>query len=56
MTVELESAPGKKADCTGVVVECNGSRHTGYAVSILFLNPSLQAREQIHHMDLAHAH
>jgi len=47
MTVALE-APGdtKKVHCNGVIVACNGSRETGYNVSMLFtdLSKSAEAR------------
>jgi hypothetical protein len=47
MTVELEtSARGRKVRCTGVVVACNGNRHSGYQVAMVFtdLSPQSQAR------------
>ena len=48
MTVDLRS-PGssKKVHCTGVVVECNGNRHTGYLVSIVFMNLSRQSEQRL---------
>jgi len=48
MTVVLQS-PGdaKKVNCTGVVVACDGNRHTGYAVSMLFMNLSRQSQERL---------
>jgi hypothetical protein len=39
--------------CTAVVVACDGNRHTGYAVSLLFLNLSRQSEERLRWM--AHA-
>jgi hypothetical protein len=48
MTVSLQSpGNGRKLRCTGVVVACDGSRHTGYAVSLLFLNLSRQSQEHL---------
>lgn len=48
MTVDLFSnADMKRVHCKGVVVACNGNRHTGYAVSMLFLSLSRQARERL---------
>jgi hypothetical protein len=48
MTVDLYSpADGKKIHCTAIVVACNGNRHTGYAVSMLFLNLSRQSQERL---------
>src|SRR5262245_31552921 len=48
MTVTLRS-PGDtgKVNCTGVIVACDGNRHTGYAVSMLFLNLSRQSQERL---------
>jgi len=48
MTVSLQS-PGESArvNCTGVIVACAGNRHTGYAISLLFMNLSRQSREKI---------
>lgn len=48
MTVALQP-PGetKKLTCTGIVVACDGNRHTGYAISILFMNPSRQTQERL---------
>ena len=49
MTVVLEvSLAEKKLQCTGVVVECQGNRHQGYRVSMVFtdLTPQAQARLQ----------
>lgn len=48
MTVDLHSpGDGKKMHCTGVVVDCNGNRHTGYLVSMVFMNLSRQSRERL---------
>ena len=48
MTVDLRSPPdGKRVRCTGVVVECTGNRHTGYLVSIVFMNLSRQSQERL---------
>jgi hypothetical protein len=48
MTVALQ-APGaeRKLRCSGVVVACDGNRHSGYAVSLLFLSLSRQSSEQL---------
>ena len=49
MTVTLQSPRDeKKVSCTGIVVACDGNRHTGYAVSMLFLNLSRQSQERLH--------
>lgn len=47
MTIDLLSAEGEKVHCTGVVVECNGNRHTGYHVSILFMNLTKKAQDRL---------
>jgi hypothetical protein len=51
MTVDLFS-PGdaKKIHCTGVVVGCTGNRHSGYVVSMLFMNLTRQAQERLNMM------
>jgi len=48
MTVELQSPrDGKKLRATGVVVDCLGNRHSGYAVSMIFMNLSRQAQAHL---------
>ncbi len=48
MTVDLHSAAdGKKVHATGVVVDCNGNRHVGYLVSMVFLHLSRQSQERL---------
>jgi len=48
MTVDLESPRNsRKIHCTGVVVACNGSRHAGYHVSMLFTGLSRQTQAQL---------
>lgn len=48
MTVDLVSpADGKKIHCTGVIVDCNGNRHVGYLVSMIFINLSRQSQERL---------
>ena len=50
MTVALESPDAsEKFEGNGVVVACNGNRHSGYVVSLVFANLSLpeQARLQL---------
>jgi len=48
MTVSLQS-PGEssRVNCTGVIVACSGNRHTGYAISLLFMKLSRQSQERI---------
>ena len=48
LTVDLQSPlDGKKIHCTGVVVECHGNRHTGFLVSIVFMNLSRQSQARL---------
>ncbi|MHB8519838.1 MAG: hypothetical protein ACYDH9_03680 [Limisphaerales bacterium] len=37
----------RKSHCTGVVVACQGNRHTGYAVSMVFMNLSRQLQDRL---------
>ncbi len=51
MTVDLHSAhDAKKVRTTGIVVECNGNRHSGYSVSMVFINLSRQSQERLNQM------
>jgi hypothetical protein len=48
MTVAMQApGSGRKLKCNGVVVACDGNRHSGYAVSLLFMNLSRQSTEQL---------
>jgi len=48
MTVDLQSPRNpKKLHCTGVVVACDGDRHSGYLVSMLFTGLSRQTQAQL---------
>jgi hypothetical protein len=48
MTVNLQSSgESKKLHCTGVVVDCSGNRHSGYLVSMVFMNLSRQSQEHL---------
>lgn len=48
MNVDLRSPrDSKKVHCTGIVVDCIGSRHTGYLVSMVFMNLTRQAQERL---------
>jgi hypothetical protein len=48
MTVTLQSPhDGAKVHCTGVVVDCTGSKHTGYHVSMVFTGLSKQAEARL---------
>jgi hypothetical protein len=48
MTVTLVSPRDHgKVHCNGVVVECRGSRHTGYVVSLVLTGLSRQSQERL---------
>ncbi len=48
MTVSLETPmDSKKLNCTGVIVACNGNRHAGYSVSMVFTSLSRQAQTRL---------
>ncbi|MEO6035099.1 MAG: hypothetical protein ABIQ35_07585 [Verrucomicrobiota bacterium] len=44
MSVDLQFPDAKKVHCTGVVVACDGTRHSGYFVSLLFTKLSRQSQ------------
>ncbi|MGV3774227.1 MAG: PilZ domain-containing protein [Verrucomicrobiales bacterium] len=55
MSVDLFSdSDAKKVHCTGVVVACSGNRHTGYVVSMVFMNLSRQAQERLDTLAFSH--
>ncbi len=47
MTVELQLPGTKTFSCTGVVVACNGSRHVGFSVSLLFTGLTDSAQQRL---------
>ena len=48
MTMALETPlESKKFNCTGVVVACDGNRHFGYRVSMVFTGLSRQAQARL---------
>jgi hypothetical protein len=54
MTVALQSPQGGgKLQCSGVVIACSGSKHSGYRVSVVFTRISEQAQARLDSM--AHA-
>ncbi|MDA1277060.1 MAG: hypothetical protein O2960_23845 [Verrucomicrobia bacterium] len=54
MTVDLYSPEtSRKVHCTGVVVGCTGNRHTGFLVSIIFMNLSRQSQHCLEELDRA---
>ena len=51
MTVALQSPrDGGKLQCSGVVIACSGSKHTGYRVSMVFTHISEQAQARLNSM------
>jgi len=48
MTVTLQSTKDTgRVHCTGVVVACNGNRHNGYTVSMVFTSLSKQSQARL---------
>jgi hypothetical protein len=48
MTVTLQpTRDSGKIHCNGVVVACNGNRHAGYIVSMVFTSLSKQSQERL---------
>jgi len=48
MIVTLQSPhDAAKVHCTGVVVDCSGSKHTGYHISMVFTGLSKQAEARL---------
>src|SRR2546421_9012973 len=51
MTLTLQSpVGGSKVHCSGVVISCTGSRHTGYHVSMVFTDLSKQGQARLAQM------
>ena len=51
MTVALSSPrDGSKLQCSGVVIACSGSKHSGYRVSMVFTHISGQAQARLNSM------
>lgn len=51
MTIALQSPrDGSRIQCSGVVIACTGSKHTGYYVSLVFTNLSKQAQTRLNSM------
>jgi hypothetical protein len=48
MTVALQSdVAGTRINCSGVVVDCAGNRHSGYTVSMIFTGLTKQAEARL---------
>jgi PilZ domain len=51
MTVALQSPHNDgRIQCSGVVIACSGSKHTGYHVSLVFTGMSRQAQSRLYLM------
>ena len=54
MTVSMQTpADSRKVKFAGVVVACNGDRHAGFMVSLLFTSVSKQAQARLNSMAVA---
>ena len=51
MTVALQSPQdGGRLQCSGVVIACSGSKHSGYRISMVFTHISEQAQMRLNSM------
>jgi PilZ domain len=51
MTLAMQTpGSGGKINCSGVVISCTGSKHTGYHVSMVFTSLSRQAQSRLNSM------
>ncbi len=53
MSVDLQYSEMKKVHCSGVVVACDGNRHSGYLVSLLFTHLSRQSMAKLNELHLS---
>lgn len=53
MVITLQTPSTPRLQCTGVVVACDGSRHSGYQVSMLFTSVSRQVQAQLDSLALS---
>lgn len=54
VTLDIESSVEKrKVTCSGVVVACDGNRHTGYRVSLLFVGLTPQTQQRLQSLALS---
>ena len=54
MNVQLESSHGSGTiNCCGVVISCEGNRHEGYVVSMVFSSISKQSQARLNQLALA---
>lgn len=55
VNLSIESPSEKKrVNCRGVVVACDGNRHSGYQVSLLFVGLTPQVQQRLESMALSH--
>lgn len=55
MTLAIESSvENRRVTCRGVVVACEGNRHAGYQVSLLFLGLTPQVQQRLESLALSH--
>lgn len=47
LSLDLQFPDAKKVHCAGVVVACDGNRHSGYVISLLFTKLSRQSQALI---------
>ena len=48
MTVTVEGLPdGRKLESSGVIVACDGNRHAGYVISMLFTGLTPQSQQRL---------
>lgn len=54
VTLDIESqAERRKVTCRGVVVACEGNRHSGYRVALLFLGLTPQTQQRLESIALS---
>lgn len=54
VTLDIESSTEKrKVTCRGVVVACDGNRHSGYRVALLFLGLTPQTQQRLESLALS---
>lgn len=55
MTLAIESShEQRRVTCRGVVVACDGDRHKGYHISLLFVGLTPQVQQRLESLSLSH--
>jgi len=55
VNLAIESPSEKRrVNCRGVVVACDGNRHSGYKVSLLFVGVTPQTQQRLESLALSH--